>query len=152
LSEPKGATGPISWGKPINGLQAGIGFVGGQRRLLVGEEGQPGLYYRNVSDRPPSFPRIMYYSHPASVLLTDIKGTPLQLDCIAFDLTAPSIPQIFQPGETVKIESPRIYIRPEGHAQDNKEAVLIAGPGRYHMKMSREERPEGIKDFTTILA
>lgn len=66
-------------------------------------------------------------------LLKEVKGV------FSHDMS-PLLPMTLQPGETQQVARPHFTLLRDGRPYRHTEAVLIAGPGQYHLTFQREVR------------
>ena len=152
LAEPRdSSTGPIAWGKPVNGLQLGIGIVGKAKPVAGGEAVKTEVFLRNISDKPLAFSSMKFPYSGSNPYVSDSAGKEMRMDFTWYTGTEPLYKLNLEPGESLQVDHPHFFIRPEGRAKDSRDTVLVAGPGRYRLQMSWQAYPGNGRSFMTQL-
>jgi hypothetical protein len=98
----------IQWGKPVDGLEAGLRLVRPKTAYLVGDHVELALYLRNQSEKPVAF---TYY--PAfweqTVTILDAAGERLFVSGVAFLGLPTSVRLTLAEGETLSINHPGFW-------------------------------------------
>jgi beta-lactamase regulating signal transducer with metallopeptidase domain len=135
----------ILWGKPVNGLTLGIGFATDATLFHEGEEVKLNVYLRNTANRAFAFSCMQFPEIDDDPIVTGGKRNPfIQLlkevkGVFSHDMS-PMLPMTLQPGETQQVALPHFTLLRDGRPYRHTEAVLIAGPGKYHLTFQREVR------------
>lgn len=126
-----------AWGKPVNGLQAGLSFLNDRRRYKIGDSIRMSLYIRNVSNQPAEFQYVMNGNSEYYPIVVDRAGTSFPADMVFISIYRPAVNCVLKPGEMVRIGQPEVTLAALGSGRDKNdiETRLPVKPGSYRMHM-----------------
>jgi RNA polymerase sigma factor (sigma-70 family) len=139
--EPKlGEEGCTAWGKEVGGLQAGLGFRPGEKRVYRhGETATVALRVRNVGKEAVGFKHIHAFFLENPPTITGADGKTVELPKFtAFGLQAPRSTNV-APGKEVELYEWKFDLRPKGGI--NKELFTIHGTGKFGLRCGRVVGP-----------
>jgi hypothetical protein len=127
-----------AWGKEINGLQAGLGFRAGEKRVYHHREGVAVvLRVRNVGKEAVEFNHIwaFFAANPPAITGADGKVIQLLPGYKALGLQAPRSANV-APGKEVELYEWSFDLRPQGES-GNKGSLTIHGSGKFSLQCER---------------
>ena len=126
-----------AWGKEINGLQAGLGFPAGQKRVYShGETVAVVLRVRNVGKEAVEFNHIWAFFVENPPTITDADGKMVQTPrFLAEGLQGPRSTNV-APGKEVELFDWSFDLRPTGES-GNKGSRTIHGTGKFMLQCER---------------
>jgi RNA polymerase sigma factor (sigma-70 family) len=132
--KPKEKADNVSWGKAVNGLQAGIGYkVGAKRAYRLGEAVPLVVLLHNVSDQPIKFKDYDGFFTENAPNVTDADGKPATLS--PFPKLAGFVRLLrrtLEADETIELGSLELNLEAMGSKAAGK-PILYAAPGRYRI-------------------
>ncbi len=127
-----------AWGKEAGGLQAGVGFLAGQKRIYRhGETVTLVVRVRNVGKEEVTFQYVpaFFKENPATV--TDTEGKPVTLLGISpGGRTHPSADVTLAPGKEVDLYEWKAALRPASESK-NPNFEIIYGTGKFNIQYER---------------
>lgn len=129
----------IAWGKPIDGLRAGLAFTGAPRKYRDGDKAELVVRLHNVSARPLTFS----YGHPmfaagGNPVVKDAKGATIPLELPAVDMPVELLHVTLKPGESLTLGEPSFFVRTTERRDELTHGVLTAAAGRYQVSQRIE--------------
>jgi RNA polymerase sigma factor (sigma-70 family) len=122
----------IAWGKPVNGLRAGMGFALPRRQYQVGERVNLVFKLQNVSNQPI---HIKYYA-PAfhqggepTIIDANEKRAPALYPPYSIQVRAKQA--TLAPGKSLEVGQPGFLIQPPEREGESAQVELLGPPGRY---------------------
>ena len=121
----------VSWGKAVNGLQAGISFELGERPYHVGESVSFVFKLRNVGSDTIH----LSYAEPAFLgwtpIVVDAGGRKVPVTGPVYNIPVQGVRRSLAAGDTIVLGNPTFTIHPFGWQGEIKDAVVYAAPGEY---------------------
>jgi RNA polymerase sigma factor (sigma-70 family) len=122
----------IAWGKPVNGLRAGMGFALPRRRYHVGEKVTFVFKLQNVSNQPihleyqePAFPR----GGNPTILDANEKRAPALYPPLSIPVQARQA--TLAPGKSLDLGQPGFLIQPPELVGKSAQVEMLGPPGKY---------------------
>jgi RNA polymerase sigma factor (sigma-70 family) len=134
--EQKEKEGFTAWGKEVGGLQAGLGYLPGQKRAYYhGEAVKVVLRVRNVGKELVEFKHIWAFFVENPPTVTDADGKKVQLPRLSAEgRHMPRSPNV-APGKEIEIYDWGFDLQPKGGS--NRNLFTIHGTGKFSLQCER---------------
>jgi RNA polymerase sigma factor (sigma-70 family) len=131
--------GFTAWGKEVDGMQAGVGFLPGQYRAYrTGETVRLVVRVRNLGKKEVTFSYFhdFFYENPPAV--TDAEGRPVRLERIVYSnfygyYVRPLLRKTLAPGKQVDLCELNLALRPAGE-REKSEPWTLYGTGKFQLR------------------
>jgi RNA polymerase sigma factor (sigma-70 family) len=127
--------GLTAWGKEINGVQAGLGFLPGQKRAYrTGETVRLVVRVRNVGKKDVKFSYFneFFYENPPAV--TDGEGKPVRLEGVGFTGEAKMVEVTLAPGKEVNLCELNLELQPASEKGKVRPVWTLFGTGKFQLQ------------------
>jgi hypothetical protein len=132
---PEKKEGFTAWGKEVGGVQAGLGYLPGGRRIYrTGETVRLVVRVRNVGKKEAKFSYFneFFYENPPAV--TDDEGKPVPLEGAGLDGLARLMEVSLAPGKEVKLCELNLELRPASEKGKERPVWRLLGTGKFQMR------------------
>jgi RNA polymerase sigma factor (sigma-70 family) len=127
-----------AWGKEVGGVQAGLGYLPGEKRTYhTGETVAVVLRVRNVGKEELKFSyfREEFYERPPAV--TDEGGKPVPLEGVSLSGWPKRIEVNLAPGKEVNLSELHLVLRPASERGKERPISKLFGTGKFQLQCDR---------------
>jgi RNA polymerase sigma factor (sigma-70 family) len=144
--------GFTAWGKEVGGLQAGLGYLPGEKRAYShGETVKLVVRVRNVGKEEVKFQYFREDFSDTPPAVTDGKGKQVPIEVLVFDIYPTPVNVILAPGKEIELYELKLDLKPASES-GNKGFSTLYGTGKFQIQYEEQRPHPGIDKILGKLA